>query len=102
MNLMIARTGPPAPSRILHVIVTCANRKTLPVPRALRLDNIPGRGTAQRVREWTGRLAEASSAPLIAAQDLYAGEHWMIARGLPRQISRARARLWVCSAGYGL
>jgi hypothetical protein len=99
---MTTHTARPAQSRALHVIVTCTNRKTLPVPPALRLDNIPGRETTQRVGEWTGRLADASSAPLVAAQDLYAGEHWMIARGLPDQVGRARARLWVCSAGYGL
>jgi hypothetical protein len=99
---MTTPTTRPAQSRTLHVIVTCTNRKTLPVPPALRLDNIPGRETVQRVWEWTGRLANVSSAPLIAAQDLYSGEHWMIARGLPGRAGRARARLWVCSAGYGL
>ena len=99
---MITPAGRPARSRAVHVIVTCTNRKTLPIPAALRLDNIPGRGTPQRIWEWIGRLADTSSGPLIAAQDLYAGEHWMIARGLPGRVSRARARLWVCSAGYGL
>ncbi len=99
---MTTPTGRPTRSRIVHVIVTCTSRKTLPVPSALRLGNIPGRGTGPRVGEWTGRLADASSGPLIAARDLYAGEHWMIARGLPGQVARARARLWVCSAGYGL
>jgi hypothetical protein len=94
---MTAHAGISAPTRRVHVIVTCANRKTMPVPQVLRLGNLPSLGTEPRVREWTARLAGTSSAPLIAAQDLYAGEHWMIARSVP-----ARARLWVCSAGYGL
>jgi hypothetical protein len=88
--------------RTVHVIVTCTNRKTLPVPPGLRLDNVPGRGTAPRARKWAARLEQASTAPLIAAQDLYAGEHWMIARGLPSRAGGMRAQLWVCSAGYGL
>lgn len=86
----------------VHVVVTCTNRKTLPVPPALRLDSIPRHGVASRTRKWVGRLAGMSSAPLIAAQDLYAGEHWMIARSLPGQVDHARVRLWICSAGYGL
>jgi hypothetical protein len=86
----------------VHVIVTCSNRKTLPVPPGLRLDGVPGHGIAPRARKWAARLDHASTAPLIAAQDLYAGEHWMIARGLPSRASDMRARLWVCSAGYGL
>jgi hypothetical protein len=88
--------------RTVHVIVTCTNRKTLPVAPTLRLGNVPGRGTVSRAREWTARLAGKSSSPLIAAQDLYAGEHWTIARNLPGRARHARVQLWVCSAGYGL
>jgi hypothetical protein len=86
----------------VHVIVTCTNRKTLPVAPILRLGNVRGRGTVSRAREWTARLAGMSSSPLIAAQDLYAGEHWTIARSLPGRARHARVKLWVCSAGYGL
>jgi hypothetical protein len=86
----------------MHVIVTCSNRKTLPVPPALRLGNVPGRSIVSLARAWAARLVGMSSSPLIAAQDLYAGEHWMIARSLPDQARNARVRLWVCSAGYGL
>jgi hypothetical protein len=80
---MTAPAGGPARPRTVHVIVTCTNRKTVPVPPQLRLDSVPGRGTAQRARQWAGRLAGPSSVPLVAARDLYAGEHWMIARSLP-------------------
>jgi hypothetical protein len=91
-----------APMPTVHVIVTCTNRKTRPVPRTLCLDNLPGLGTESRVREWAARLTGINSTPLVVAQDLYAGEHWMIARDLPTRVRRARTRLWVCSAGYGL
>jgi hypothetical protein len=99
---MTADAGISARTRTVHVIVTCTSRKSLPVPPELRLDNISNLGTEPRTREWTARLASTSSAPLIAAQDLYAGEHWMIARGLPIRACHNRVRLWVCSAGYGL
>jgi hypothetical protein len=92
----------PAQPPAVHVIVTCTNRKTLPVPPELRLDSIRAHGIAQRARQWAARLAGAGSALLIAAQDLYAGEHWMIARGLPGLAAHTRTYLWVCSAGYGL
>ena len=89
-------------ARSCHVIVTCTNRKTRPVPAWLRLDSVPGRGIAQRAQNWVARLCATDSTPLIAAQDLYAGEHWTIARGLPNVGSYAKVQLWVCSAGYGL
>jgi hypothetical protein len=99
---MTAHASISARARTVHVIVTCANRKTLPVPPALRLDNLPSLGTEPRAWEWIARLSGTSSAPLIAAQDLYAGEHWMIARSLPARAHHPEAQLWVCSAGYGL
>jgi hypothetical protein len=98
-------TAPPrraVPPHAVHVVVTCTNRKTLPVPPRLRLDSVRACSTAQRARQWAGRLAGSASVPLLAAQDLYAGEHWMIARSLPRLACDARIQLWVCSAGYGL
>jgi hypothetical protein len=89
---------PPA----VHVIVTCTNRKTLPVPGRLRLGSIRHRSPALRARAWIRQLAESDGAPLIAARDLYAGEHWMVARSLPDRSGGRRVRLWTCSAGYGL
>jgi hypothetical protein len=89
-------------SATTHVLVTCTNRKTVPVPPALRLGSIPGRGTAQRSREWVSRLSGLASVPPVSARSLYAGEHWMVARNLPGQAPERRIQLWVCSAGYGL
>jgi hypothetical protein len=41
--------------------------------------------------------------PQVSALELYAGEHWSVARGL-RALHRPGEviRLWACSAGYGL
>ena len=58
--------------------------------------------TDERARDWICRLSDTSYSPLIAARDLYAGEHWMVARGLPDLAGGERIRLWACSAGYGL
>ena len=99
---MTAPIGRSAKLGPVHVIVTCTSRKTLPVPSVLRLDSIPGRGTAQRARAWAGRLSSPCKAPMIEAERLYAGEHWMVARSLAGLAAGREIRLWVSSAGYGL
>ena len=99
---MTATANSAARPGTVHVVVTCANRKTVPVPAGLRLDSVPRRSGAGRAREWIRRLTGLAGVPFTAARDLYAGEHWMIARGLPGAAGQAQVRLWVCSAGYGL
>ena len=87
----------------VHVIVTCANRKSRPIPPELQLGQVGGRSSGERARRWIARLAQASTAPQIPAVDLYAGEHWSIARGFPGlHQSGEVVHLWACSAGYGL
>jgi hypothetical protein len=45
----------------------------------------------------------SSDLDTVPAVDLYAGEHWEIARALPRLATAfARPTLWVASAGWGL
>jgi hypothetical protein len=45
----------------------------------------------------------SSDLDTVRAEDLYAGEHWDIARALPRLATGfARPTLWVASAGWGL
>jgi hypothetical protein len=84
----------------VHIVVTCANRKTTTVPEKLRLSSLRERRAGQRFAAWTHRLT-TSTVPVVPAADLYAGEHWLIARELPDAPGRP-AKLWVCSAGYGL
>lgn len=86
----------------VHVVVTCTDRKTLPVDDLLRARNLPERGTARAVDTWMARLAAADSAS-VPALDLYAGEHWQIVKQhLPVKVGSRSVRLWICSAGYGL
>jgi hypothetical protein len=94
-----------APERptTIHVIVTCANRKSLPIPPHLRLGEIHGTSAIERARTWIARLADTGTAPQVPASDLYAGEHWSVARRFADQAQPGEdIRLWACSAGYGL
>jgi hypothetical protein len=89
--------------RRLHIVVTCANRKRRPVPPTLQLRRMSGTRPIQRAARWMQRLT-SSDLDTVRAEDLYAGEHWDIARALPRMAATgfARPTLWVASAGWGL
>ena len=87
----------------VHVIITCSNQKSRPIPARLQLGQVPGRSAAERARRWITRLSQTGDAPQVAALDLYAGEHWSVARGYPAlHKPEEDIRLWACSAGYGL
>ena len=88
---------------VVHVIVTCANRMSRPIPTYLQLGQVPGHTPTQRAHRLIARLIETGRAPQVAAVDLYAGEHWSVARKFPAaHLPEEEIRLWVCSAGYGL
>lgn len=85
-----------------HVVVTCANRKRLPVAPQLSARTLRNGSVASRADEWIHRLATTES-PVLPAIDLYAGEHWSVARSLKSLVPTGRAMsLWILSAGYGL
>jgi hypothetical protein len=87
----------------VHVIVTCANRMSRPIPEYLQLGQVPGRTQGERARGWIARLDKAGNAPQVATVELYAGEHWSVARRFPAMhLPGEEVRLWACSAGYGL
>lgn len=83
----------------VHVVVTCSNRKRYAVPTKLRLRELQERAQERRFATWTRRLG--ADEPSIPAAALYGGEHWQVASRLPSVLGDT-ARLWVCSAGYGL
>ncbi len=88
--------------RRLHIVVTCANRKRHPVHSSMHLRRTPGKQPRPRVTRWVHRLT-SSRMDSIPARDLYAGEHWDIARSLPDMATGfARPALWIASAGWGL
>ena len=88
----------------VHVIVTCANRKSLPIPAHLQLGEVPG--TQRRSSEpaggspaWPIPVARRKSPRSISTRE---------STGRSRAGSRRmhqpgeEIRLWACSAGYGL
>lgn len=87
----------------LNIVVTCSNRKRLPVPAELQLRNVGSKALAVRAAEWIGRL-ESTSTERCPAIDLYGGDHWTVVRDLRNVALGASVELtlWVCSAGYGL
>jgi hypothetical protein len=87
--------------RPVHIVVTCSNRKRHAVPADLRAGNLTQKRPAARFSAWTKRL-QASESPRVRAADLYAGEHWQVARTLTETAGTPDAQLWVASAGYGL
>jgi hypothetical protein len=56
-----------------------------------------------RSAAWLRRLRSTTS-KMLPAQEVYAGDHWAIARSLPVLAQRRGfdARLWIISTGYGL
>ena len=83
----------------VHVVVTCTDRKRLPVPAGLQLRSVPS--TGDRFDAWKKRLEQAERS--TPALDLYAGEAWQVVRELaPVAPSGHTVSRWVVSAGYGL
>ena len=87
----------------INVVVTCTKRKRVSPKRELQLRSVKGRSLAEKNGLWLRRLDEAVGEG-IAAQDLYAGDHWSVVRALDKAAadSKLRVKIWVCSAGYGL
>ena len=85
----------------VHVVVSCTKRKTRrPLAGLDAAELSPLTNVEDRAGEWLRRLADRREG-LIPASELYCGDHWKVALGLPH-ISASPVRLWVCSAGYGL
>ncbi|MEV4364403.1 hypothetical protein [Nonomuraea sp. NPDC049625] len=85
--------------RAVHIVVTCTNRKRISVPEHLHVGSLKFEDVTARCDEWIERLSLAT--PQASAGDMYAGEHWLIARRLA-EVAGEQTTLWVCSAGYGL
>lgn len=90
-------------SETVHIVVTCTNRKTVAPADALKVRSLDRDHPEQRASEWIQRLKRAEGS-LVAARDLYCGEHWTVVRSLESDNEDAgrTVQLWVASAGYGL
>jgi hypothetical protein len=98
MTSPLAGPNGSGPHRV-RLVVTCSDRKRLPVPPRLQLRDVPPGPAEVRCRAWMERL-ERVDAPAVVAADVYCGDHWYVARSMPALIPGVE--LWVASAGYGL
>ncbi len=87
----------------VNLVVTCTKKKTREPGRDLMLRHLRGASTESRAAAWLERL-DGHTGERLAARDLYAGDHWSIAKELDgSRLGRgSRVRVWVASAGYGL
>jgi hypothetical protein len=85
----------------VNVVVTCTKRKTRPAAPERRLRSVAAESPERRAEIWIERLCNSDDNS-VTASELYAGDHWSIARSLPAAAQEQDVRLWVCSAGYGL
>jgi len=89
-------------AQVVNIVVTCTKQKTLETPDGLQLRNLKGKTVSDRAHRWA-RVLQKSREPQVAARDLYAGDHWAVAKDLPACGTASREiRVWVISAGYGL
>ncbi len=87
----------------INLVVSCTNRKRYPPRPGLAVRDLSSGDMAERLHTWRERLLSVP-ADRYRADQLYSGDHWAVARGIPSLLSRSglTIRLWVCSAGYGL
>lgn len=86
----------------LTIVVTCTDRKSLPVSQGLRFRNVPPASPSERAREWRERLRLGAEPRPLAS--LYQGEQWKESLVLAT-VARAQGfnpRVVVASAGLGL
>lgn len=86
---------------VINLVVACTNRKT--APPVLRMRDYRALPFQARLQRWVAALADGIAEGTTPARNLYAGDHWTIARTLAEDPPEGTSiRLWVSSAGYGL
>lgn len=89
-------------AELLTIIVTCTDRKSLPVADDLRVRCLAPGSIEQRARTWIRQLNETH--PKRPLRSLYQGETWTQVVRLEEAVQAAgyEPRLLVASAGLGL
>lgn len=86
----------------LTIVVTCTDRKSLPVPQRLRFRDVPSASPSERARDWRERLQLGGEPRPLAS--LYQGEQWKESLALA-EVARGEGyepSVLVASAGLGL
>lgn len=81
---------------MIHVVVSCAERKRHPAQTGLTVSGVARRTFEARLTKWLQVIAATQGTHRVA--DLYQGEHWSVARSL----SSDAVSVWTASAGFGL
>ena len=90
--------------KTVNIVVTCTSRKTRDSARALSCTR-RARARPSKTAHRTGSNGLALMATRRPSRSqLYCGEYWSVVRSLPAvaRDSGLTARIWICSAGYGL
>jgi hypothetical protein len=89
--------------RAINLVVSCTNRKKLPPSPELSVHQFNTLNFNARLNSWVANMQKIRT-PTLKAEDMYLGDHWSIARSIPKESASRNlvVRLWICSAGYGL
>jgi hypothetical protein len=83
----------------VHVIASATNRKkTFPGPN---LYNFNGENGKTPFNSWSAAL-DRYQGDKVTPMELYAGDHWSVAKSLLTEFPKLNVCLWVISPGYGL
>ena len=88
---------------LVNILVTCTKRKVFPPAPGLCIRSVEATDPHLAFRTWFDRLINGPG-QRVKSEALYAGDLWTTVRSLPGVAETAglAARIWVCSAGYGL
>ena len=94
-------------SRVINIVVTCTDSKTLKVNKLLQLRNYSSSDLTTRFQAWKKALNNATDDISIehkAALDVYKGSIWSTVKRFDSATKKneLQIKLWICSAGYGL
>jgi len=86
-------------SPCIHLIINPTNRKTS--TSNLNLGSLKQSDPKRRMQDWMGLVAK-SPIKEVTALELYAGDHWTIAKQIRTEFDTSCVRIWIMSPGYGL
>jgi len=90
-------------TQAINLVVSCTSRKRYDTAPGMAVHEIKEPNLDARLRIWKERLGAVRTEEYPAAE-IYMGDHWCVARSIPKEAARCglSIRLWISSAGYGL
>lgn len=89
--------------QLINAIVSCTQKKRYPPAPKLQMRRIRAESIDSRFEQWRVAVKRPGAMPVQVAE-LYASDHWFVARelGAIARETEAELQLHVCSAGFGL